>query len=31
MKVLTLPINQINPAPYNPRKDLKPGNPHTKD
>ena len=27
MKVLTLPINQINPAPYNPRKNLKPGNP----
>ena len=27
MKVLTLLINQINPAPYNPRKDLTPGTP----
>ncbi len=27
MNFLTLSINQVNPAPYNPRKDLKPGNP----
>ena len=25
MKIRKITINQINPAPYNPRKDLKPG------
>ena len=25
MKIKTIPINQINPAAYNPRKDLQPG------
>ena len=25
MKLKTIPISQLNPAPYNPRKDLKPG------
>ncbi|MEM8495607.1 MAG: ParB N-terminal domain-containing protein [Planctomycetota bacterium] len=27
MKTKTLSIDEINPAPYNPRKDLKPGDP----
>lgn len=27
MDIQTLPISQINPAPYNPRKKLKPGDP----
>ena len=25
MKIKTIPIAQIRPAPYNPRKDLQPG------
>lgn len=27
MKIQRVPIDHINPAPYNPRKDLKPGDP----
>ncbi len=27
MRIETIAIQEINPAPYNPRKDLKPGNP----
>ena len=27
MHIQTILINQINPAPYNPREDLKPGDP----
>lgn len=27
MKIITLPIEKINPAPYNPRLDLMPGDP----
>ena len=27
MNIQTIPIKKINPAPYNPRKDLKPGDP----
>ena len=27
MIVKKIPINKINPAPYNPRKDLQPGDP----
>lgn len=27
MQIRTIPIARINPAPYNPRKDLKPGDP----
>jgi len=27
MEIKTIPIKKINPAPYNPRKDLKPGDP----
>ncbi len=27
MEIRRVPIRQINPAPYNPRKDLKPGDP----
>lgn len=27
MQIETIPIQNINPAPYNPRKDLKPGDP----
>ena len=27
MKLKTVPISKINPAPYNPRKDLKPDDP----
>jgi len=27
MEIKTIPISKINPAPYNPRKDLKPGDP----
>ena len=27
MKIKKIPINQINPAPYNPRVDLQPGDP----
>ena len=27
MEIKKIPIEQINPAPYNPRKDLKPGDP----
>jgi ParB-like chromosome segregation protein Spo0J len=25
MEIVSIPIDQINPAPYNPRRDLKPG------
>ena len=25
MKIETVPVSKISPAPYNPRKDLKPG------
>jgi len=27
MKIETIPLSKINPAPYNPRKDLQPGDP----
>lgn len=27
MEIKRIPLNQINPAKYNPRKDLKPGDP----
>ena len=27
MRIKTIAVQEINPAPYNPRKDLKPGNP----
>ncbi len=27
MKIESIPISKINPAPYNPRRDLKPGDP----
>ncbi len=27
MEIRKIPIDKINPAPYNPRKDLKPGDP----
>lgn len=27
MKIQNIPVQRINPAPYNPRKDLKPGDP----
>ena len=27
MNIKTIPTHTINPAPYNPRKDLKPGDP----
>ncbi len=27
MNIETIPINKINPAPYNPRRDLQPGDP----
>lgn len=27
MNIQTIKIDQINPAPYNPRKDLKPSDP----
>ncbi|WP_151191923.1 ParB N-terminal domain-containing protein [Desulfotomaculum copahuensis] len=27
MEIKRIPVEQINPAPYNPRKDLKPGEP----
>ena len=27
MKIQMVPINKLNPAEYNPRRDLKPGNP----
>jgi ParB-like chromosome segregation protein Spo0J len=27
MEIKTIPVSKINPAPYNPRKDLKPGDP----
>ncbi len=27
MKVVSIPVNRINPAPYNPRKNLQPGDP----
>jgi ParB-like chromosome segregation protein Spo0J len=27
MEIKTIPVEQINPAPYNPRKDLQPGDP----
>lgn len=27
MEIRTVPIEKLNPAPYNPRKDLQPGNP----
>jgi len=27
MEIKRIPVEQINPAPYNPRKDLKPGDP----
>jgi len=27
MEIRKIPISQINPAPYNPRVDLKPGDP----
>lgn len=27
MEIKVIPVDQINPAPYNPRKDLKPGDP----
>ena len=31
MKVLTISTTRINPAPYNPRKDLKPGDPEYEE
>ena len=30
MQVSKIPIGQLNPAAYNPRKDLKPGDPEYK-
>ncbi len=27
MQIERIPVNQVNPAPYNPRKDLQPGDP----
>ena len=30
MIIKTIPITQINPAAYNPRKDLQPGDPKYK-
>ncbi len=30
MQIQTIPLGKINPAPYNPRKDLKPDDPEYK-
>jgi len=30
MEIRKIPIGQLNPAAYNPRKDLKPGDPEYK-
>ncbi len=27
MKIVKMPLSRLNPAPYNPRKDLRPGDP----